>query len=220
VENPVGRITRVGSQATKEESDRTGRETPLELRTMYGAYHEAGHFVVAAVRGLTLRPDGLMVISNGDGLSVYNTQPDESDASRESIIVSSFAGYWASKRFCDEHSCPDLLDTMAVTSPDWVDARTIVLKLSAEYLADDNILKVQQRLEKESKRLVDQYWSVVEALAIALLAKKPEPMRPLKTGHPWSNHTGTVRYMDGEEAVEILAQHGITAVCKPRAGDS
>ncbi len=81
---------------------------PVELRTMYGAYHEAGHIVIAAVRGLTLRPDGLMVISNGDGLSVYNTRPDDSDSSRENVIVSSFAGYWASKRFCDEHSCPDL----------------------------------------------------------------------------------------------------------------
>ena len=89
-------------------------EEKMEMRTMYGAYHEAGHIVIAAVRGLALRPYGLMVLPDGDGLCVYCTQPEESDHSRESVIVSSFAGYWASKRFCDEHSCPDRLDTMAV----------------------------------------------------------------------------------------------------------
>jgi hypothetical protein len=83
---------------------------PVEMRVMYGAYHEAGHIVIAAVRGLTLRPDGLMVISDGDGYCVYCTQPEENDHSRESVIVSSFAGYFASKRFCHEHSCPGLLD--------------------------------------------------------------------------------------------------------------
>lgn len=92
----------------------------MEMAVMYGAYHEAGHTVIAAVRGLALRPDGLMVTSGGEGLSVYCTQPDDSDHSRESVIVSSFAGYWAANRFCIEHSCQDLLDPMAVISSDWV----------------------------------------------------------------------------------------------------
>jgi hypothetical protein len=78
-------------------------------------------------------------------------------------------------------------------------------------------MAVLLRLEKESKHLVDQYWRAVEALATALLARDPEPMRPLKTGEKWSNGTGPVRYMDGEEAVEILARHGIAAICKPKA---
>jgi hypothetical protein len=183
---------------------------------MYGAYHEAGHIVIAAVRGLTLRPDGLMVIASGNGLSVYCTQPDESDPSRESVILSSFAGYWASKRFCDEYSCPELLDTTAVISPDWVEARKIVQELSTEYLARESLMKVQLRLEKQSKYLVDQHWPLIEALAIALLSKDPEPMRPLKDGTIWSNETGPVRYMGGQEALEILAQHGIPAICESR----
>ena len=187
---------------------------------MYGAYHEAGHTVIAAVRGLTLRPDGLMAALDSEGLSVYRTEPDESDPSRVSIIVSSFAGYWASKRFCDEHSCPDLLDPLPQNSPDWKDARTVIAKLSDEYLAGNSLLTVQLGLEKESKDLVDQYWLVIEALATALLAKDPEPMRPLKTGQAWSNQTGPVRYMAGEEAVEILGEHGIAAICKSRVGNA
>lgn len=187
---------------------------------MYGAYHESGHTAIAAVRGLALRPDGLMVLPNGNGLSVYCTQPEESDHSRESVIVSSFAGYWASKRFCEEHSCPDLLDTMALISPDWMEARKVVGKLSPEYVAGDSLTTVQLRLEKESEHLVNQYWPAIEALAIALLAKDPEPMRPLKTGQIWSDEAGPVRYMSGEEALEILAQHGIAAVCEPRVGDA
>jgi hypothetical protein len=201
--------------AAKEERDETGKETPVEMRTMYGAYHEAGHIVIAAVRGLVLRPDGLMVISNGEGFCVYCTQPDESDASRESVVVSSFAGYYAAKRFCDEHLCPDFLDPLPQISDDWKDARGIIDKLSTEYLAGKSLLTVLLGLERESKHLVDQHWPSIEALTIALLAKDPEPMRPLKTGQTWSHHTGPVRYMDGEEAVGILAQHGIGAICEP-----
>lgn len=182
----------------------------------YGAYHEAGHIVVAAVLGLTLRPDGLMVGSDGDGLSVYSTRPDESDDSRRRVILSTFAGYWAAERFCVEHSCLGLLDPMAVVSPDWVEARGIIKDLSAEYMARENLLRVQLRLEKESKHLVEQHWLAVEALALALLDKKPEPMRPLKDGTKWSHHTCPVRYMPGEEAVETLALYGITAICKSR----
>ncbi len=196
-----------------------GEGTPVELRTMYGAYHEAGHLVIAAVRGLALRPDGFMVISNGEGFCVYSTEPDESDPARESVIVSSFAGYWGAKRFCDEFSCPDLLDPIPETSPDWRHARTIIAKLSDEYLAADTLMTVQLRLEKESERFVNHHWLAIEALAIALLAKDPEPMRPLKTGQNWSDQTGPVRYMDGEEAVEILAQRGIAAICQPKSGD-
>lgn len=42
-----------------------------ELKVKSGANQEAGHIVIAAVLGLTLRPDGLMVADTGEGLSVY-----------------------------------------------------------------------------------------------------------------------------------------------------
>jgi hypothetical protein len=183
---------------------------------MYGAYHEAGHFVIAAARGLALRPDGLMVISNGNGFCVYATQPDKSDPSRESVILSSFAGYWAAQRFCNEHSCSELLDPVPQTSRDWQDARKIIGELSEEYLTEKSLMTVQLRLEQESKRLVDQYWPPIEALAMSLLAKDPEPMRPLKTGERWSNETEPVRYMEGAEAAAILVSQGIAAICEPK----
>ncbi len=192
----------------------------MEMKTMYGAHHEAGHIVIAAVRGLALRPDGLMVISDGNGFCVYSTQPDESDHSRESIILSSFAGYWAAKRFCDKHSCPDLLDPMVLISSDWTHARHVIAVLSSEYVETRSLAALQEILEQQSKDLVDQHWLAIEALAGALLNRDPEPMRRLKTGHIWSDKTDPVRYMDGEEAVQILARHGIAAICESRASDA
>ena len=100
---------------------------------------------------------------------------------------------------------------------DHVQSREIATKLSTEYLAGQPLATVYMRLRNESKRLVDLQWHVIGAMAAALLAKKPQPMRPLKTGEPWIYSTASVRYLDGEEIVQILARHGITAICKPRA---
>ena len=64
-----------------------------------GAHHEAAHIVIAAVLGLTLRPDGLLINVDGDGLSVYSTQPEDTDSSREAVILASEAGYSADLGF-------------------------------------------------------------------------------------------------------------------------
>jgi len=189
-----------------------------DMRVACTAHHEAGHIVVAAVSGLTLRPDGLMVATTGDGLSVYASRPDNSDDSMEKVIVSIFAGHSASEVFCSRHSCPELLPNIPELTPDWRDARPIIVRFSAQYLAaGDGPDAVLARLRDQSRRLVEQHWSVIEKLAAALLAKDVEPMKPLNDGSKWLEINPDVKYMSGEEAVQILEQCGIATVCKPRA---
>jgi len=193
---------------------------PIEpnMRVACSAHHEAGHIVVAAVLGLTLRPDGLMVATTGDGLSVYASRPDNSDDSRERVIVSIFAGHSASEVFCSRHSCPELLPNIPELTPDWRDARPIIVCFSAPYLAAGNGPDaVLARLRDQSRRLVEEHWSVIEKLAAALIAKDVEPMKPLNDGSKWLEINPDVKYMSGEEAVQILERCGIATVCKPRA---
>jgi hypothetical protein len=188
----------------------------MDLRVECGAHHEAGHIVIAAVQGLKLRPDGLMVGSDGNGVAVYCTTPEESDSSREAVILSTEAGYWADVRFCEEHSLPGPDANGPVMYHDHFQSLEILKSLSARYLAGEDPKWVYVRLQNRSKRLVEQHWLAIKELAAALLAKESQPMRPLKTGKPWTHSTAPARYLDGQEAVEVLARHGITAVCEER----
>jgi hypothetical protein len=88
----------------------------LDTRLTIAAHHEAGHIVIAAAMELRLRPEGIMVDKGAWGLACFYKEPDESDESKESIIVATVAGYLAQKRFCEEHgySCP-LPDDLEVT---------------------------------------------------------------------------------------------------------
>ena len=63
------------------------------------AHHEAGHLVVAAVLGLNIRPEGLMIDPKGFGLACYNKEPGNSDLSREKVILASLSGFKAEEQF-------------------------------------------------------------------------------------------------------------------------
>lgn len=43
----------------------------IEVKVKCSAHHEAGHIVIAAVQGLRLRSEGLMVDRTGEGLACY-----------------------------------------------------------------------------------------------------------------------------------------------------
>lgn len=186
--------------------------TDLDVKLLCAAHHEAGHIVVAAAQGLRLRPQGLSIDPSGEGLACYFKQPDGSDTSRERVIVAMFAGFMAQKRFCEQRSCPVPYPMGVVLSPDWQEARQIISMLSAEYSSDDRTT-IQRRLENRSDQFVERHWIAIEALAAALLAKSPEPLKPLKSGGAWSRE-GTAKYVPGEEVVSILGRYGIIAVCE------
>ena len=80
----------------------------LDVKMRRAAHHEAGHLVIAAVKELRLRPEGLSVDPLGEGLACYHKEPNGSDISRERIVVATFAGFYAEKLFCEEHGYPIL----------------------------------------------------------------------------------------------------------------
>jgi hypothetical protein len=151
-----------------------------------------------------------MVDPSGWGLSCYDRDPGDSDESRKRIIIASLAGFAVEGRFRDEHSYP-ARDYMDVTlNRDNVEARTLLTRLAGDYASNEASLK--RRLQE----LICQHWLAIEALAAALLAKDWEWLKPLKSGDKWSHEKETTaKYITGEDAVKILAQHGIAGVCDP-----
>jgi hypothetical protein len=101
-----------------------------------------------------------------------------------------------------------------IWSLDWREARGIAMNLSNEYLAGRCIQETQKDLEQQSKELVAQNWLAIEAVANTLLAKEWEALKPLKSGGQWSKQT-MAKYVTGDEAVGILEQCGIFAICAP-----
>jgi hypothetical protein len=185
---------------------------PIEAKWVIAAYHEAGHIVIAAVMGVPLRPEGMMVDTEVEGLACYCKEPKDSDDSRERVMLATFAGCFAQDRYCKDHGYPQLEYLARIWSLDWNEARGISTKLSDAYLAGRGIGAAQEAIEKRSETLVGEKWPVIEAVASALLAKEWEPVKPLKSGSVWAKGT-TAKYLLGDEVVQLMEQCGITAVC-------
>jgi hypothetical protein len=153
-----------------------------------------------------------MVDLFGDGLACYCKQSDESDVSRERVIVATWAGFRAEKRFREERSYPARSELDVIGSPDRCEAVKLIKELPGDYFTNER--KLDNRLEY----LIERHWLPITALATALRAKDPEPLKPLKSGVTWSHETSagtTARYVVGEEVVSILRRYGIAAVCDP-----
>jgi hypothetical protein len=171
---------------------------------------KAGHIAIAAAQGLKLRPEGFAMDPLGEGLACYCKHPDNSDQSRERIIVTSFAGYKAQHRFCQEHFYSDPDAERVIDSCDWREARTLITGLSSRYPGTVEVIR--SKLEDRSGQFVERNWSAIKALAATLMGKTWEPVRPLKSGGMWSTQM-IAKYVDGTEAISILRGFGIDAAC-------
>jgi hypothetical protein len=185
----------------------TAAPDDIETKLSAVAHHEAGHMVIAAAVGLLLKPGGLSIDRVGEGLACYCFRPDETAVSQERVILATFAGWYAQKRFSDLRSisCADFAHPES--TEDWCYAAHVLDKLGGK---DYYIVKAE--LERRSQAFVEQHWPVIELLANALLAKDWEPLKLFESGWEWSKQT-TARYVTGEEAVLILAEFGIQARC-------
>jgi hypothetical protein len=173
-----------------------------------GAHHESGHIVLAAVEGLRLKPEGLMVDPSGWGLACYHDAQEKTDAARERNILAVLAGFAVEKSFREEHLYPPRDSLDVIWNDDNVKARTLLGKLNGIYGLND------ARLRNQLEDFIGQHWPAIEALASALLQKNWEPIKLLKSGVRWSHPDETVaKYVPGEEAVTILAHHGVSAIC-------
>lgn len=182
----------------------------IEVKLERAACHEAGHIVVAARLGLRLRPEGLNVDPVGEGLACYHKDPDDSDCSKERVIVASFAGFKAETRLCEKRGyiIPDPLGV--IDSLDWREARIVECTLSNTYLANEGVPGVHARLEKRSKDIVAENWATIEMLATSLLAEPWVKRERLLSGNEWSNES-VVKRLSGERLVAMLTQAGINA---------
>jgi hypothetical protein len=190
----------------------TGAPLSIEARLAIAAHHEAGHIVIAAVEGLRLRPEGIMVDTEAEGLACYCREPEDSDGSRERVMLSTFAGCFAQNRFCKEHEYTELEYLARIWSCDWKEARGIATKLSDTYLAGRGIGKTQEAIERQSEALVAEKWPVITAVAAALLAGEWEPVKPLKSGGQWAKGT-SAKYLTGDDVAKTVGAFGITAAC-------
>ncbi len=179
------------------------------------AYHEAGHIIAAAVQEMPLQEWGIHVDPEGSGISYYwdrkpgdfaNSERDTLE--RERTIVAIYAGWVAQRTFfpdcggegwgSDEKKVQALLDEMQLP-----DRKTTIGILWGR-----------------ASELVAQRWSVIKALAKALLAK-PCTLQPAReVTENWSGgKTSLEKFMTGPEVLDLLQEFQIRArVCVDSAG--
>jgi hypothetical protein len=170
-----------------------------------GAYHEAGHAVVAAVQGMPLRDRGIHCDELGAGITYYwfkvpnrakNVGPE---IERERTIVATCAGLIAQQKFYP--GCP---------TSGAVDDFNLVLTLLNEMYPDGDVwFAAREKLHSDSVELVGRHWSAISTLA-ATLWGKPWTLRQPGEERDWSS-TAHEKKMDGSEVVEVLKRCGIPA---------
>lgn len=181
----------------------------IDQRYVEGAaYHEAAHAVIAAVQGMILRPQGVRIDPVGAGLTIYrHKKPDGShdlgaDPERERTIISTAAGTFAHQKFYLDEAHTHF---PAFGSHDDLDQ---ILALLKEMYSDRRQQdEAQERLMKESERLVTLHWKPIELVATRLWAK------------PWSRQ-GALQWspekfekvMEGADIASVLAPMGINIV--------
>jgi hypothetical protein len=207
-----GRNTTGYDRPMEDQEPLTAAPDDIEVKVTAVAHHEAGHLVIAAAMELPLRAEGLSIDPVGKGLACYCKQPDGTDASRKRVVVATFAGWYAQKRFCEQRSIAFEQGPYLASTCDWWEARDVLCAMSKEYLSERDYFVAHELLARRSEALVEKHWFVIETLANALLGKTWEPLKPLKGGGQWSEQA-TAKYVVGEEVVSILTGCGIQPHC-------
>src|ERR1035441_1728699 len=103
---------------------RPAGDTNIDLE--WAAVHEAGHLAIAAVQGLRLRSEGLGIDRSAQGIACYCKDPDESDLSRESVIIATFAGFKAEERIRKDRTYPFPEQGGVKIRGDWIEAVQVI----------------------------------------------------------------------------------------------
>jgi len=178
-----------------------------------GAYHEAGHIVVAAAQGMLLCIHGVHVDRDGKGISYYdNRKPEpvrrELDRKGEQTIISLFAGLIAQQKF--HANCSTAGASHDSAWIEWLLAQMYLGGHSAAEMrmSEARLAEARQKLREEAIRLVDTHWTVIEALAKALLANSWMQRPPCEPEPGWSE-LPEEKTIDGAGILAILKGHGI-----------
>jgi hypothetical protein len=174
------------------------------------AYHEAGHTVIAAVKGLWLRARGLHVDPEGSGITYYGhrlpgdlSKSAKDQEEREKTIVALNAGRIAQVRVFPE--CPD---------DNWAADVGVVTALLDEMFATDVTARsaADERLQQNAYDLVGRHWAPIHGLVTELISKPWTEQPPIEINENWSRgKTKQERWLPGSEMIRILSGFGITA---------
>lgn len=180
------------------------------------AYHEAGHVTGTALQGMPLRQGGIHVDSEGSGVSYYwHRSPGDPAMStsdqleRQRTVIALYAGWISQTKFFPDPRCPQEA---------WASDRATICKLLKEMHPTDPVAQsaAQEIFRNKAEEIVSQNWSVIEGLALTLLAKPetPQPQTEIVAG--WSQGKRKVeRWMRGSEVAELLRKLGVSACVRP-----
>ena len=184
------------------------------------AYHEAAHEAVCIALKIPVQEMGIHIDSQSAGVALtLRRQPDkngikrspEDDWQREQSIILLSAGYIGQVRFYegadtsgaadDQKHINDLLNEMyQPESDDWINAKS--------------------RLRDEAKKMVDEHWAAIEALAKALWAKQWVGRVALPGNQMGWSKDNREKWMDAKEVESVLKRFGLTPIIRSyEAGD-
>jgi hypothetical protein len=182
------------------------------------AYHEAAHEVTSIVLQIPIQEMGVHIDSKGSGVSLTyrrwagNPKKEPKDIhEREQSIVLLTAGYIGQVRFCEDASTDRAAD----------DQKHIADLLNEMYEPDsDEWIDAKSKLRDEAKRIVNDQWHAIEALAKALWAKPWASRVTLpEKDMGWSNDTRE-KWMDAKQVESVLKPFGLCPIIRPNtAGD-
>jgi hypothetical protein len=180
-----------------------------------GAYHEAGHIVVAAAQGMLLSIHGVHVDRDGKGISFYDCRKPEPvrrefDKKGEHTIISLFAGLIAQQTFHTNCSTAGSSE-----DKDWIERLLAQMYLGGTSVAEMKMSEVRlnetrQRLREEARQLVNDHWTAIDTLAKALWEQPSTPRLPDEPEKLWSP-LREEKTIDGAGIAAILKKFGICA---------
>jgi hypothetical protein len=186
--------------------------TPNEV--FAAAHHEAAHAVVCVVLGLPLQDRGIHIDTLGGGICFnLHRKPGDlkcSDADvveREHSITMIKAGYVANCKLFP--GCP-----ASIAADDRAEEKDLLTEMFQ--LDDAKWQEADAKLSGEAQRLVDQYWTAIEAVASVLLGK-PITQRTSDTASRWTSVDSHERWISGEEVAAILEGFELSPIVRSEA---
>jgi hypothetical protein len=161
------------------------------------AYHEAGHMVGAAVSGLDLKTNGIIVYEVGelaDGWAFYW----EDKPLWDSILLAVRAGQVAQLR-----KFPN-----SEFRGGQQDVKNFFDVVTSQF-GQNRCGEFWERISSEVNRLLNEHWPAVEKIAKALMQSDWVPVEPGE--HPVARRK---KVLDGNALVAVLARHDISAVSR------
>lgn len=178
------------------------------------AYHEAGHIIAAAIQEMPLRDRGIHVDPNGSGIAYYwrrvpgdlaRSRGDQLE--RMKTIIALHAGSLAQARFFPD--CP---------ADNWHSDGELIAALLKEMYPNDAAARehADNGFRQGARRLVDQHWSIIAALATTVLSKPWTPQPPIEIKQNWSRGKASLeKCLTAAEVAELLDRFGVRAVIQP-----